>query len=124
MAFKIAFFLLTLTSLNLIPSHESREFPRPELESTGLDCWTALSKIRLCSKEIVAYFANGTIDITPPCCEAVALITHHCWPEVLGMLGYGPDQAHVLRGYCDALASSVAVSGPSPGPLGMSLVPR
>ncbi|KAH6833759.1 hypothetical protein C2S53_009768 [Perilla frutescens var. hirtella] len=121
MAFKIVFFLITITSLNLTPSYESREFPRPELESTGLDCWTALYKIRSCSNEIVAYFAVGSIDITPPCCEAIALITHHCWPAVLGVLGYGPNQTDVLRGYCDATASSAVGFGPAPSPLGLIL---
>lgn len=115
MASNVAFLVLAIASLAFIPAHESREFPVPVLESTGLDCWTALYKIRSCSNEIVAYFVDGSIDIDPPCCESIALITHHCWPAVLGVLGYGPDQTDILRGYCDAVASSV---GPAPGPLG------
>ncbi|XP_042027132.1 egg cell-secreted protein 1.2-like [Salvia splendens] len=120
MAFKLAFFLISLTLI--IPQLESRKFPELE-ESTGLDCWTALHKIRSCSNEIVAYFASGAIDITPPCCEAIALITHQCWPAVLGVLGYGQDQADVLRGYCDAIDSYTAVPGPAPGQLGLSFAP-
>ncbi|KAL1536656.1 egg cell-secreted protein 1.2-like [Salvia divinorum] len=122
MAFKLALFLISI--ILIIPHLESREYPGPQLEeSTGLDCWTALYKIRSCSNEIVAYFASGAIDITPPCCEAIALITHQCWPAVLGVLGYGQDQADVLRGYCDAIDSYTAVSGPAQPPLGLSLVP-
>lgn len=117
----MALLLLTITHLSHIPTYESREFLGPVLESTGLDCWTALYKIRSCSNEIVAYFVEGSVDITPPCCESIALITHHCWPAVLGVLGYSPAQTDVLRGYCDAVASSADVGfGPAPGPLGLN----
>lgn len=133
MALKCVFFLLTITSF--MSSYSSREFPfpplfpglnltgpgGPEVEGQALDCWTALYKIRSCSNEIIAYFTNGTIDITPPCCEAVALITHHCWPAVLGALGYSPDQTNILRGYCDATASFVAGFGPVSSPVGQPL---
>lgn len=118
--FNTVFLLVTIISLNLISTYESREFPGPELESTGLDCWTALYKIRSCSNEIAAYFGNGTIDIDPPCCEAIALVTHHCWPALLGSLGYSLDRTAVLRGYCDASAPGF---GPSPSPVAQPLPP-
>ncbi|KAK4417357.1 Egg cell-secreted protein 1.4 [Sesamum alatum] len=122
-------FFLTITSTLIMSSFPARDFPFPpapddhhnpipELEGQALDCLTALYKIRSCSNEIIAYFANGTIDITPPCCQAITLITHSCWPAVLSALGYTPDQANILRGYCDAVASEVARFGPVPSPLG------
>ncbi|KAL0378396.1 UNVERIFIED_CONTAM: hypothetical protein Sradi_3145100 [Sesamum radiatum] len=95
--------------------------PTPELQIPALDCLTALYKIRSCYNEIIAYFANGTIDITLPCCQAITLITHSCWPAVLSARGYSADQASILRGYCDAVASEVARFGPVPSPLGQPL---
>ncbi|KAK4394398.1 Egg cell-secreted protein 1.4 [Sesamum angolense] len=118
-------FLLTITTTLIMSSFQARELPfppdhnsTPELQGPALDCLIALYKIRSCSNEIIAYFANGTIDITPPCCQAITLITHSCWPAVLSALGYSPDQASILRGYCDAVASEVARFGPVPSPLG------
>ncbi|KAI3451043.1 hypothetical protein Pfo_007708 [Paulownia fortunei] len=134
MAVKGVLFLVTITCF--MSSYSSaREFPfpplipgfnltgpgGPEVEGKALDCWTALNKIRSCSNEIVAYFANGTIDITPPCCEAITLITHSCWPAVLSALGYTLDQTYILRGYCDAIAPFAKGFGPVPSPLGQPL---
>ncbi|PIN26845.1 hypothetical protein CDL12_00389 [Handroanthus impetiginosus] len=93
----------------------------PDLESPALDCWTALYEIISCTNEIVAYFSNGAIDITPPCCWAITVITHNCWPAMLSVLGYSPDQANILRGYCDAVASEVAEFGPVPSHVGQPL---
>ncbi|KAL2240171.1 egg cell-secreted protein 1.4-like [Sesamum indicum] len=130
MAAKGFLFLLTITTALLMSSFQARELPfpqapdhnpTPELQGSALDCLTALYKIRSCSNEIIAYFSNGTIDITPPCCQAITLITHSCWPAVLSILGYSPDQASILRGYCDAVASEVAQFGPVPSPLGQPL---
>ncbi|KAL8477751.1 hypothetical protein ACS0TY_029886 [Phlomoides rotata] len=116
-------FLLTITS----HTSSAQEFPGSVLEDPGqgpaLDCFAAISEIRSCSNEIVAYFANGTIDISPPCCEAIDTITHRCWSAVLGVFGFGSDQADILRGYCDAAVSSYTVfgPGPSPSPIGQPL---
>lgn len=95
-----------LLVLNLICRYESREIPGAEL-----DCWRAVYKMRSCSNEIAAYFSNGSIDIDQPCCEAIALLTHHCWPAILGVLSYGLHRTHVLRGYCDASASTPSPVG-------------
>ncbi|KAG8383420.1 hypothetical protein BUALT_Bualt04G0010900 [Buddleja alternifolia] len=138
MSLKGAFILLTITYLTSNSSSSAREIPfqsqvpgfnNPtagdglETEGGALDCWTALYKIRSCSNEIIAYFANGAIDITPPCCEAITLITHQCWPAVLSTLGYSPDQANILRGYCDASVSYAFSFGPISSPLGSVISP-
>lgn len=125
-------FLLFTFSLLIMSTHSTREFPFqpliPGLNSTGpggeaLDCLTALYRIKSCSNEILAYFAKGAIDITPPCCEAITLITHQCWPAVLSTIGYGPNQVYILRGYCDAAASYAPVFGPVLSPVGQPLSP-
>ncbi|KAL0378398.1 UNVERIFIED_CONTAM: hypothetical protein Sradi_3145300 [Sesamum radiatum] len=130
MAAKGFLFLLTITTaLIMMSSFQARELPfppapdhspTPELQSPALDCLTALYKIRSCSNEIIAYFANGTIDITPPCCQAITLITHSC-SACAERPRLQPDQASILRGYCAAVASEFARFGPVPSPLGQPL---
>ncbi|XP_052190045.1 egg cell-secreted protein 1.5-like [Diospyros lotus] len=84
-----------------------------EEEALGglMDCWNALSEIKACSNEILIFFINGTSDIGPACCQAIGIITHHCWPAMLSALGFTPEEANVLRGYCDA-----STAGPAPSP--------
>lgn len=77
------------------------------------NCWNAIAEIKSCANEISAYFKNGAIDIGLPCCQAIKMITQHCWPAMLTALGITPDQSNILVGYCDA---SVAVV-PSPSPV-------
>ncbi|KAL6576076.1 hypothetical protein OROHE_000547 [Orobanche hederae] len=129
---KCLFFLLTITSL-MVRISSSRETPflplipglnpigthhGPEVKDKALDCFSALYKIRSCSNEIVDYFSKGSIDISRACCEAITLITHHCWPAVLDTLGYGTDQISILRGYCDAVAPDGGILGPVASPYG------
>ncbi|KAL7144134.1 hypothetical protein ABFS83_08G238300 [Erythranthe nasuta] len=114
-------FFLTLTSLILVgPTRNQRQW--------ATRCLTALYKIKSCTKEILEYFATGAIDISPPCCEAISVITHKCWPSFLGTLGFSQDQTYILRGYCDAVAAAAytttrsgsvpsPVVGPSNGPV-------
>ncbi|GFP95355.1 egg cell-secreted protein 1.3 [Phtheirospermum japonicum] len=130
MATECLFFLLTVTAL-MARFSSSQELPfvplitglNPiglnhgrEVKEEALDCFSALYKIKSCSKEIVAYFSEGSIDITQPCCEAITLITHRCWPALLSTLGYGQDQIGILRGYCDAVAPDGGGFGPIPSP--------
>ncbi|CAA0839206.1 Egg cell-secreted protein 1.4 [Striga hermonthica] len=125
-------FLLTITSLTArLSSYRDFPFPSsnpigptrsPEIEGETPDCFAALYKIKSCSNEILNYFATGSIDITRPCCEAITIITHNCWPTVLGMLGYGPDQIYALRGYCDAVAHEERGFEPTSSPFGIGHV--
>lgn len=89
------------------------------LESNGntLDCWNALTEIRSCSNEIMTYFLNGAIDISPMCCQGISVITHECWPAMLTTIGFTPDETYILRGYCDASSSSSTKIGPVSSPL-------
>ncbi|XP_052206878.1 egg cell-secreted protein 1.4-like [Diospyros lotus] len=82
------------------------------LETDGglMGCWNAMAEIKSCSNEIVLFFINGETDIGPACCQAISMITHHCWPAMLTALGFTLEEGDVLRGYCDAS------SGPAPSP--------
>lgn len=104
----------------------SNEFSGPGLDGPSLgpilDCLAAISEnVRSCSNEIVAYFTGGTVDISPPCCDAITLIIAQCGPAVLLVFGPGPEHADFLSGYCGAIDSFYAARGPVPGPIGQPL---
>ncbi|TMW84460.1 hypothetical protein EJD97_025168 [Solanum chilense] len=120
------FFLIMLTYstiTNLSHVHSSRDIPRHDESTTQgsiMDCFNALAEIKSCTNEIVAYFTIGTIDIDLPCCQAIFVITHHCWPSMLTTLGFTLEETNMLRGYCDATHHNVVSRnnfGPAPSPL-------
>ncbi|KAE9449860.1 hypothetical protein C3L33_18243, partial [Rhododendron williamsianum] len=89
------------------------------LEADGgalVECWNAMAEIKSCSNEIILYFMNGATDIGPACCDAIGMITCHCWPAMLTALGYTAEETNILRGYCDATSAG---DGPAPGPMSM-----
>ncbi|KAG5219224.1 egg cell-secreted protein [Salix suchowensis] len=45
-------------------------------------------------------------DLSPSCCHAIRIIGHHCWPSMLGSLGFTVQEGDILLGYCDATAHS------------------
>ncbi|KAJ4827922.1 hypothetical protein Tsubulata_032079 [Turnera subulata] len=118
MAFKNLSVLLVLT-LVIASAAATREIAfepgynlAERLEASGglVECWNALMEIRSCTNEILIYFLNGQADIGPDCCRAIGVITHHCWPAMLTSLGFTAEEGNILRGYCDASASSSDIS--------------
>ncbi|KAI7994755.1 Egg cell-secreted protein 1.4 [Camellia lanceoleosa] len=114
----IILFLLSTTSF-LENSTAARDLPIEQgsfatLESDGglVDCWNALAEIKTCSNEIIVYFVSGTTNISPPCCKAISMITHHCWHSMLTALGFTTDEDNVLRGYCDGSSAPAAAATP------------
>ncbi|KAH6795587.1 hypothetical protein C2S51_036573 [Perilla frutescens var. frutescens] len=77
-------------------------------------CWDALFEIQSCSGEVVMFFLNGEAHLGDNCCAAIRVIEHHCWPSMLGTLGITTEETNVLRGYCDATATSTSTAAPPP----------
>ncbi|KAK4430650.1 Egg cell-secreted protein 1.1 [Sesamum alatum] len=75
---------------------------RLKLEEESSSCWESLFQLQSCTAEVVLFFLNGETYLGAGCCRAIWIIQHHCWPQMLGSLGYTPQEAHILRGYCDA----------------------
>ncbi|XP_060182857.1 egg cell-secreted protein 1.4-like [Lycium barbarum] len=125
MALKCCTFFLIMLTGSITNAREIPTVPRLDEANQGniMECWNALAEIKSCTNEIVAYFTIGTIDIDLPCCQAISVITHHCWPSMLSTLGFTPEETNMLRGYCDASASGAtnnnvsSSSGPAPSPL-------
>ncbi|KAL6193276.1 hypothetical protein ACLB2K_034360 [Fragaria x ananassa] len=89
-----------------------------EGEGGLVECGNALVEVKSCSQEIVVYFLNGRTDIGPDCCKAITTITRRCWPAMLTSLGFTAEQGDILRGYCDAEATTViTTTAPAAAPL-------
>ncbi|KAM3200672.1 egg cell-secreted protein 1.2-like [Capsicum annuum] len=116
------FFLIMLTCsiiTNLSNVNSSRAIiARLDEANQGsiVECFNAFGEIKSCSNEIIAYFTIGTIDVDLPCCQAISVITHHCWPSMLTSLGFTLEQTNILRGYCDATHNVSSNYGPAPSP--------
>lgn len=84
---------------------------RLKLDQNG--CWDSLFQLQSCTGEVILFFLNGETYLGPGCCRAVRTIEHHCWPSMLGSLGFTSEEGDILRGYCDA---SDPNSGSAPPP--------
>lgn len=100
-------------SFNIKTRAELDEASNTSTNGTLGNCWNTIAEIKSCTNEISAYFKNGAIDIGLPCCQAIKIITQHCWPAMLTALRITPDQTNILVGYCDASVSVI----PSPSPV-------
>ncbi|XP_071913945.1 egg cell-secreted protein 1.1-like [Coffea arabica] len=85
-----------------INSKSSTLMGRLKLEDEEATCWESLFELRSCTGEVILFFLNGETYLGPSCCRAIRTIEHHCWPSMLGSLGYTAEEGDILRGYCDA----------------------
>ncbi|KAG4992112.1 hypothetical protein JHK87_025569 [Glycine soja] len=108
--------LVTITAL-VSSMVESRSLPnasssltvRLKLEGEPSNCWDSLWQLQACSGEIVTFFVNGETYLGHGCCQAIRVIGHDCWPNIVASLGFTNEETDVLEGYCDQ-----AVDSPSP----------
>ncbi|XP_021740615.1 egg cell-secreted protein 1.4-like [Chenopodium quinoa] len=126
------FVLLTVALFLMLNATSARDFPlaavnpkiidlaaRLQLSADGTnttDCWGSLSELRTCSNEIIGFFLNGYTDIDAPCCQAIEVIINHCWPSMLGVLGFTTEEGNLLAAYCsnNSTAGTVTPAGAPP----------
>ncbi|GAU20533.1 hypothetical protein TSUD_130910 [Trifolium subterraneum] len=65
------------------------------------NCWESLFKLQACSGEIITFFVNGETFLGNGCCQAIRVIGHDCWPNVVASLGFTNEETDILEGYCD-----------------------
>ncbi|KAE7998238.1 hypothetical protein FH972_002803 [Carpinus fangiana] len=89
--------------LPIRPAGDKLAAARPENSTGVLPCIKALTQIKSCSTDIIIFLRQAnTHHISPYCCRAISLITHHCWPALLISIGLTPKEANFLGSYCDA----------------------
>ncbi|KAK7386592.1 hypothetical protein VNO78_26925 [Psophocarpus tetragonolobus] len=86
---------------------------RLKLEGEPSNCWDSLWHLQACSGEIITFFLNGETYLGHGCCEAIRVIGHDCWPNVLASLGFTNEETHIMEGYCDEV---VHLLPPTPPP--------
>ncbi|KAF7833551.1 egg cell-secreted protein 1.1-like [Senna tora] len=65
-------------------------------------CWESLFELQACSGEVIMFFLNGeTTYLGAGCCQAIRVIGHECWPNIIGTLGFTSEEGDILQGYCD-----------------------
>ncbi|XP_058782400.1 egg cell-secreted protein 1.1-like [Vicia villosa] len=108
-------FLIALVITSLVASTsvvESRELSNPNSNMMSLEarlrvngeppnCWESLLKLQACSGEIITFFLNGETKLGHGCCNAIKVIGHDCWPNVISSLGFTNEESYILDGYCD-----------------------
>lgn len=77
------------------------------------NCWESLLQLQACSGEIIMFFLNGETFLGHGCCQALRVVGHDCWPNVVGSLGFTNEETDILEGYCDEAVHS-------PPPLSLS----
>ncbi|KAG5066706.1 hypothetical protein JHK86_010437 [Glycine max] len=101
---------------------ESRPFSSPSSSSLAVRlktegessyCWDSLWQLQACSGEIVTFFLNGETYLGHGCCQAIRVIGHDCWPNIVASLGFTNEETDVLEDYCD---EDVVHSPPPPPP--------
>ncbi|KAK7282425.1 hypothetical protein RIF29_11174 [Crotalaria pallida] len=119
-------FALVMTLVSSASTAASRPLSNPsttslaarlKVEGSGdepsSNCWDSLFQIQACSGEIIMFFLNGETYLGHGCCNAIRVIQHDCWPNVIGSLGFTNEETDVLEGYCD---DEVVHSPPPPSP--------
>ncbi|RDY04795.1 Egg cell-secreted protein 1.1, partial [Mucuna pruriens] len=86
---------------------------RLKLEDEPSYCWDSLWQLQACSGEIVTFFLNGETYLGHGCCQAIRVIGHDCWPNLVDSLGFTNEETDILEGYCD---KAVLHSPPPPPP--------
>ncbi|CAJ1942137.1 unnamed protein product [Sphenostylis stenocarpa] len=116
----ILFCVVTITALLSSASMvESRSLSNPspsllvrlKLEGEPSNCWDSLWQLQACSGEIVTFFLNGETYLGYGCCQAIKVIGHDCWPNIVASLGFTDEETDVLEGYCE---EAVLHSPPAP----------
>ncbi|KAG2408905.1 hypothetical protein LR48_Vigan01g165900 [Vigna angularis] len=93
---------------------------RLKLEGEPSNCWDSLWQLQACSGEIVTFFLNGETYLGHGCCEAIKVIGHDCWPNIVASLGFTDEETDVLEGYCE----EAVLRSPPPPPKSMLLPQR
>ncbi|XP_057428543.1 egg cell-secreted protein 1.1-like [Lotus japonicus] len=115
---KISFLVAFVTCATILvaaPSVvESRPLSKPSTMSLAVrlklnsgNCWESLMQLQACSGEIIAFFMNGETYIGNGCCQAIKVIGHDCWPNIVASLGFTTQETNILEGYCDEVAAAV-----------------
>ncbi|XP_057982284.1 egg cell-secreted protein 1.4-like [Malania oleifera] len=122
MAFLVKFLVAALLACTIAASPAATARPlasrlQADNSSESNDCWDSLFELQSCMGEVITFFLNGETSLGADCCRAVHTVEHHCWPAMLGSLGFTAEEGDILHGYCDAEEEDDDLLHPPPQPL-------
>ncbi|KAJ6434907.1 hypothetical protein OIU84_000200 [Salix udensis] len=79
---------------------------RLKLDEESPNCWDSLFQLQACTGEIVLFFLDGETRLGHSCCQALSTVGEHCWPNMIGTLGFTTEESQILEGYCEKAADS------------------
>ncbi|KAI4306054.1 hypothetical protein L6164_029366 [Bauhinia variegata] len=85
---------------------------RLKLEGGSANCWDSLFQLQACSGEVIMFFLNGETYLGPHCCQAIRVIGHECWPNIISTLGFTTQEGDILEDYCVEAAHNPSTSQP------------
>ncbi|KAJ6326105.1 hypothetical protein OIU76_003485 [Salix suchowensis] len=98
---------------------------RLKLDEESPNCWDSLFQLQACTGEIVLFFLDGETRLGHSCCQALSTVGEHCWPNMIGTLGFTTEESQILEGYCDKAADSTTPSLSAPSVvLPVKVVPK
>ncbi|KAL2956661.1 hypothetical protein AAZX31_18G098600 [Glycine max] len=62
--------------------------------------------LQACSGEIVTFVLNGETYLGQGCRQAIRVIGHDCWHNIVASLGFTTEETDILEGYCDEIVHS------------------
>ncbi|XP_027364697.1 egg cell-secreted protein 1.1 [Abrus precatorius] len=74
---------------------------RLKLDGESTECWDSLFELQACTGEVITFFLNGEAYLGPSCCQAIRVVGHECWPDMLLSLGFTSQEDDILKGFCD-----------------------
>ncbi|KAB5565006.1 hypothetical protein DKX38_005060 [Salix brachista] len=55
---------------------------------------------------------------------ALSTVGEHCWPNMIGTLGFTTEESQILEGYCDKATDSTTPSPSAPSMVPVKVVPK
>ncbi|TKY51430.1 Egg cell-secreted protein 1.1 [Spatholobus suberectus] len=102
-----------MASKRKLCSHSSLA-ARLKLDGESANCWDSLFELQACTGEVITFFLNGETYLGPSYCQAIRVVGHDCWPDMLASMGFTFEEGDVLQGYCDAKQEQThSLSSPS-----------
>ncbi|KAJ6354675.1 hypothetical protein OIU77_005308 [Salix suchowensis] len=74
---------------------------RLKLDEESPNCWDSLFQLQACTGEIVLFFLDGETRLGHSCCQAMSTVGEHCWPNMIGTIGFTTEESKILEGYCE-----------------------
>uniref|UniRef100_A0A6N2KF91 Prolamin-like domain-containing protein n=1 Tax=Salix viminalis TaxID=40686 RepID=A0A6N2KF91_SALVM len=97
---------------------------RLKLDEESPNCWDSLFQLQACTGEIVLFFLDGETRLGHSCCQALSTVGEHCWPNMIGTLGFTTEESQILEGYCEKAADSTTPSPSAPSVVPVKVVPK